>query len=1527
MAVLLWAVFQLAAFFVLRQDRFLAGIKRALDRAASSRGLALSIGRMRPVGLNGLELEDLVLRDRRRAIIRVKRVYLRLEPLGFLRAPRHPEAAVAEIALDRPRVVLGRDAGGAWWWARFKTTSGRRYFRPLVKLYQAEIEEAEPLFGRPLGRWKVGTAFLDLRDSSWIRGWAVGTAAFDPGLRLTVHGVWNPASARGSLRCAWEGADLLHWQRAGWLPVERVRFFGGKAAGEVELALGPHVGLRKATVRLIGARLAPTAPGWPVLDVETRMVFADRLLKIKAARVRIGRNAFDLIGRLDLRAGDPPLSGEVRFSRLDPAVFPEMIQGLAIRGAASGRVLLGGTLSRPSLQGRLFFSGAASHPLLPAMKGLRITAHFSGQTLIFDSLRAETEGGALAGKGRFRLLPSPSLALDFTAHALRAEKVLTPLGFSGGRGNFDLEGRLTWLPGEWGLAGRTIWHEMTWAGNPLPAGRADFSLYVGKNALRLTAAGSVGRRGEFLADLRRTGGNWQGAARLKELDLAPFASFLPPAFRDLQGEATGGLGWRRREGKDEALFTGAIKNLTVAGRSLDEFKANLTWQGTEVVVETGQIRSEGGSASFHGRFDWRRKEVELDLLAHRFPLALLATDLGGWLEGRLQVEGTWPRGLAGAGRLYGAALTWQELSLGLGEADFTLADGRILLRKAHLISTEGEAEFAGTIGLVDRKELDLEGRIDFAAGPWSRLLPGTARLAGRVTGTARLLGTAEAPELTADLLMGSGSAYGVTWDSLTATLRWREGRLRIEQGTLRKAGAILAINGEVARDGYALSAEVHEADLKRLLPSLPLRLPAFLRDLSGRLTLEAEIGGSLLHPSVTGRVAIDHPALRGWESTEIAGYFSFDGKLLLLPRLVATSGEQFYTVYGLVDFDRRRLALDFGIDQGDLAGLLGLLPRPLLPWPLKGLLEGRGKITGSFARPEVEVSFRLEKGDLAGFGFTGEVSGRYDGQALVCDRLRLDYQGGGLTAAGRLAPEEMALTLDVAGLPLGEVFRLAGRPEQIEGRADLRLSFRRGPGQMEGAVQVVAGHGLKIAGIALDRAVLEGRLANRLLVLSRTELVAGGSPLSLTGRIPLPEKLAFLSSLLRGVPADQDGLVLKLEGKAVPTALFNPILQDFLVFREGKVDMALELSGTWENPRLQGTARLIDGFGTTSLLPDPFSRLSLDLLFAGDRILVKQAGARLGPGWAELGGSIRFGPDGPQYALTLKGKRIAYKNPAFFDGEAAELELKIDGGPLPLVRGTITISETRITVGSSRPGPPRPALPLEVRLVAGRNTRFFLPGVVDLPLNGEVRLKGTLAAPALAGTLNASYGTLFLYGQRFEITSATGTFLPERGYLPCVELEGRTTIRGTKVFVKVSGEVAEAGLTVNLWSEPALGREEILNLLSGTGRPEFIGGPRLFAVGMEFVLETLFGQLGERFRQLIDIDRFQISLDEDTGAFRLQLGKYVLDELYLSYEILFDEFGTRVWSFDYHLNRFLVLSGVFNSAEEPRWIISYQIKF
>ncbi|MCA8941314.1 MAG: translocation/assembly module TamB domain-containing protein, partial [Planctomycetes bacterium] len=105
--------------------------------------------------------------------------------------------------------------------------------------------------------------------------------------------------------------------------------------------------------------------------------------------------------------------------------------------------------------------------------------------------------------------------------------------------------------------------------------------------------------------------------------------------------------------------------------------------------------------------------------------------------------------------------------------------------------------------------------------------------------------------------------------------------------------------------------------------------------------------------------------------------------------------------------------------------------------------------------------------------------------------------------------------------------------------------------------------------------------------------------------------------------------------------------------------------------------------------------------------------------------------------------------------------------------------------------------------------------VVDAPIQVDVKLRGTGAAPRLEGTLAASDGVVRLPAMNLALTQGVVTFTDARPGFPNLFAVARGTRFGVDVQAQVQGPIDE--LEIDLTSTPALPREDLTVLLS-TGR-------------------------------------------------------------------------------------------------------------
>ena len=1535
--VLAWFLPQAAAYVVLRQEWFLGQVRQTLSQGlAAPYGLACRFESLKAGPGLGIELTGLTITDLRHPaqpkVVRLSRAYIHLSAFRFLLHTRHPEAALTEILVEDPEITLARDEEGAWVWERFMTGPPKQpvYLRPIVRLHQARLTWADSPFPHPIGRLTIPEATLDLRAYPRLRASTVAKTDLDPALTLRARAEYDLDDTKGWVQLFWRDASPQRWQAAGWLPADQIRFLRGRLQGEARLLLGPTPGLERASASFSGGLLRVLRTGWPIVAVDGRLSLRNSVLRLDSLNARFGRSTLGGNARLTLGRSDPSIDADLKVAELDLAAVSRLLPLPArttVDGHLKGRIKVSGRLSDPEFSGDVSLTGGGlTYPTMPPIENLRLQGRLAGKSLLIQSFQARMVGAGVSGRGRLRLLPAPQLEMDLATKGFPLEGLLAEFGQAGWGGRADLSAHLAAGPDRWGAQASVAWREATWRQQVFPDGSARITCTSSPGLLHVEMGGTIGA-GRFQADGQRKDGLWQGSAYLDRVAVAPIAPFLPPGYRDLAGEATANLAWRGAPGEPSVRFAGRVTHPRLAGRTLDEFRGSLLWHGTQVDVEAGQIKLGEASASLQGRLDWRRRDLDLNVALHRLPLALLHPQAFGRAEGQLKLAGRWPDALDGQGWAHLSDLSWQGVELGAAEVQLELAGDWLSIRRGHLASPAGEMELAGGLSLAGEGRLGLEvTRLTWDVGALGRFLPGRAGLQGKLNGNGRVIGTIRSPEARAHLELGPGQAYDFEWQSASTDLRWRDG-LTVEDGLIRAAGAEVAVSGGVGPAGWDLGVRSKNADLTAILAALPYQIPWSIGRFSGRASVDARITGPLAHPTLTGDVEARQLILGELACERLQGQFRLDGSVVSFPNLQAWAGERSYAAQGWLDLKAQTVDLVMNVTRGDLAALLDLANvRP--PWPVKGQVTGGVELTGHLKQPALTANLRLEEGSAGTVSFAGEIECHYDGQTLICQRASLTYDGGELTASGRLADDEFQLALNARALPLDDLATLAGYHEKIRGRGNLNLTLNRAGRSMHGEYRLEIGAGASVAGIPLDRVMVEGAIKDRNIVLSQGELVSGEHSLSASGRFPLPQNLGVLEVLLRGVPGGQDRLGLRVEGAGFPAALLNPALQGKFAFSGGSIDIDATLAGTWAAPAMEGSIDLVDASGGTSLLPEQITGLNARFELTGQDLILRQAAARIGAGRAEFSGTIGLARGGPRYDLRLKGSNIAYKNPAFIDGVASNLDLALKGGPIPQISGAITVREARVTVGSAPPAPSPPPIGLDIHLVAKRDVKFFLPGVADIPVAGELQLRGTLRAPTLTGVVNGSKGVIYVYGERFDVTLGVGTFTPDRGYLPYLELQGNKMIRDTRVFVRVRGEIAESGLAINFWSDPPLSEQQILSLLRWTAPiGSDPGGGRLLVGGFDLVIDTVFGQVSEDFRRWINADQFEFSLDDRSGTFTLQMGKYVNADLFVSYQILFDEFSTRIWSFDYQLNSFLVLNGVFSTTADPTWSLAYQWKF
>lgn len=290
---------------------------------------------------------------------------------------------------------------------------------------------------------------------------------------------------------------------------------------------------------------------------------------------------------------------------------------------------------------------------------------------------------------------------------------------------------------------------------------------------------------------------------------------------------------------------------------------------------------------------------------------------------------------------------------------------------------------------------------------------------------------------------------------------------------------------------------------------------------------------------------------------------------------------------------------------------------------------------------------------------------------------------------------------------------------------------------------------------------------------------------------------------------------------------------------EGNMAIAIEATGTVTEPRLSGSVTLdASRIRLANGSVPAISNLVVRIGFSGNTVTVQRLDGETGGGKLSLSGSIvaanlldptldiRLRTDkvlavrddavlvrvdcdvtvkGPLNSATAAG-RVALAQ-SRFNKELQILPILMPGRPKPVPR---EVSQPMVV---SFPAPPLRDWKFDIAIVTTNEDPFLIRGnlakgqvLVDLKLNG------TGLAPYLVGAASMEQFSAQLPVSRLTTRRGLITFSRENPFLPRLEIESETVIRGYTIVARLDGEATAPRL--DLSSEPPLPQQEIMSLIT-----------------------------------------------------------------------------------------------------------------
>jgi translocation and assembly module TamB len=575
---------------------------------------------------------------------------------------------------------------------------------------------------------------------------------------------------------------------------------------------------------------------------------------------------------------------------------------------------------------------------------------------------------------------------------------------------------------------------------------------------------------------------------------------------------------------------------------------------------------------------------------------------------------------------------------------------------------------------------------------------------------------------------------------------------------------------------------------------------------------------------------------------------------------------------GQVDFKSRDLNLSVRLDGYSLGSFPMIREKNT---PVQGILSASGALKGTLDNPTVLGGFELKDFCVKSWNF-GPGTGRLnfkDGRLQSSAAIKSDF--GVFDVLADLStdngyPGKISIKFD--NLDVQKIFPgkapsyLQEISTALKGKVDIEGPFAKMDalkinGELDGAhlkVQDYELHNSEQVRFAL--------INNTDFRLESVKIVGEGTSLVLNGVIPLDDS--------RNLELDLKGL-LNLR---------------FLEGVEKKLNMSggatldIRANGKMQDPQIIGRATFQDAKLDYQDFPLHLSSMQGDMVFSRNIVRLENIHGTASSGAIKLTGEIEhhnLALRSINMKMSLQNSRLAFPKD-FRSVINSELVLnwnkdrKILYGDIDVIRSEYLrrfnlleqlMSRSVVQSGPLTTSPFLLGLGLDVDIHSNSGLR------IDnelTSLRGSLRLKlrGTPAYPFLTGQVEASEGTIFFHGSRFEISHASADFMDRNRINPVLEIRAEANVRTYRLILDVIGDLEHLNLYVT--SDPPLSMPDIMSLLT-TGKADPLTGTasgtgansrhesRMTSLSAASVLsENLTGVIGKRVQRIFGFESFRV---------------------------------------------------------------------
>lgn len=628
---------------------------------------------------------------------------------------------------------------------------------------------------------------------------------------------------------------------------------------------------------------------------------------------------------------------------------------------------------------------------------------------------------------------------------------------------------------------------------------------------------------------------------------------------------------------------------------------------------------------------------------------------------------------------------------------------------------------------------------------------------------------------------------------------------------------------------------VNAATLLAVLPQGKQSIGLVPGDLQGDLSGNINVRGLPDAMNGVADLRVGQGSFRGEPFESVAAHATFNGSVINLENLEARLNAGVINANGTIDrkteaFDINARATNVQLERLEsLATNVGTLPR--LTGTANLNIRARGDKFSDFASYEVNID---------GEGRDVTVNGRPAGTLTLVGRtenkifdLRLTTgllgQPQVIAAQVNLGDRNLATTIEttLTGADLTSLFSILLPQSSVKVTGHATGTLRA-----VGNLRTENAEGEEVVGLA----GLKG-------TANFSDLTVQIEDVQLTATSPLlvqfsPDEVFFEKTqftgpgtniLFGGTAAIGPGgrQALTVDGQ-LNLRVLNSISPN--VFLSGTAEAAVRVGGTYEAPRLMGTASVTGGSIATLVGTERLTLSNVKGLvrFNQNQASIDSLTATLGGGRVVAsGGALLEGFTLARFRFSVHGDDVSVPYPQGFR-TTADADLDISGSTREqLVTGTVNLrraeytedieladlinnrGDASLTEGGG--GEFGASLQLDLR-VEGRDALVVNNNLADVVGSVSLRVVGPVDDPIISGRIAATRGTLNFRNDRYELTRAFIDLPPRRDADPLLNIQAESEIRGYTVVVSLTGPLSQPQAAVR--SDPSLPQADVVSLIT-----------------------------------------------------------------------------------------------------------------